>query len=143
LQIPHFGTQWNAALYDESCLIIVPKSHNRVRTAQERQITLESPLGEMPGQLVVHLKAGQAVFYNNNILHRAVYFKDNKRATLHASMGTIIGGSHRAQNILQHGLNWMREERFQNTLPERLRPIYDNLVRLTNKETEVTYTHKD
>ncbi|KAJ3071212.1 hypothetical protein HDU98_005658 [Podochytrium sp. JEL0797] len=134
LTIPHYGTQWNCALYDDACLYIIPKSHNRVRTEEERRINIEDPLClEMPGQMCVELKAGQTVFYNNNIMHRAVYDKSKKRATLHGCMGTVNGGSHRARNILQHGVAWMREERFKETLPERLYPMYDNLIRLANQ----------
>ncbi|RUS35264.1 hypothetical protein BC938DRAFT_473429 [Jimgerdemannia flammicorona] len=135
LKIPHYGTQWNTALYDESCLLVVPRSHNRVRTAEERRITEHDPLSQqMPGQLRVHLCAGQTVFYNNNILHRAAYSKDSKRATLHACIGTTTGGHHRAENIFQHGLEWMREEKFRRTLPESMFGPYDNLIRLADQE---------
>ncbi|RUP50122.1 hypothetical protein BC936DRAFT_140246 [Jimgerdemannia flammicorona] len=135
LKIPHYGTQWNTALYDETCLLVVPRSHNRVRTAEERRITEHDPLSQqMPGQLRVHLCAGQTVFYNNNILHRAAYSKDSKRATLHACIGTTTGGHHRAENIFQHGLEWMREEKFRRTLPESMFGPYDNLIRLADQE---------
>jgi hypothetical protein len=130
LKIPHYGTQWNAALYNDDCLIIVPHSHNRIRTQEERTISQNDCMGHMPNEFIVKLKPGQAVFYNNNILHRAIYYKDQKRSTLHACMGTTIGGCHRAQNILQHGLEWMRESGFVGTLPDRLVPLYNNLIRL-------------
>lgn len=65
LKIPNFGTQWNTALVDDECLEVVPGSHSRVRTEAERR-------GEIQGIKVV-LKAGDTVFYDHNILHRAVY----------------------------------------------------------------------
>ncbi|KAI9344269.1 hypothetical protein BDR26DRAFT_857507 [Obelidium mucronatum] len=134
LAIPHYGTQWNTALYDDACLYIIPKSHNRIRTPEERDININDPLCmNMPGAIAVELKAGQTVFYNNNIMHRAVYDKSKKRATLHGCMGTVLGGPHRARNILQHGVAWMREERFKHTLPPRLYPLYDNLISLANQ----------
>ncbi|KAI9344268.1 hypothetical protein BDR26DRAFT_917266 [Obelidium mucronatum] len=134
LSIPHYGTQWNTALYDDACLYIIPKSHNRIRTPEERNININDPLCmNMPGAIAVELKAGQTVFYNNNIMHRAVYDKSKKRATLHGCMGTVLGGPHRARNILQHGVAWMREERFKQTLPPRLYPLYDNLISLANQ----------
>ncbi|KAL1923842.1 uncharacterized protein VTP21DRAFT_8822 [Calcarisporiella thermophila] len=141
LKIPHYGCQWNTALYDDPSLIVVPRSHNRIRTPEERRVTLEDPNGPMPGQINVELKAGQTVFYNNNILHRAVYSKDRKRATLHGCMGCVSGGSHRAQNILQHGLAWMRSEEFRNSLPERMHEKLDNLIRLADQHTDVGYSH--
>lgn len=71
------------------------------------------------------------MFYNSNILHCATYDPKVKRATLHACIGEISGGSTRARNILQHGLSWMKEERFKNTLREgRARDMLDRLVRM-------------
>ncbi|KAH8109091.1 hypothetical protein DFH11DRAFT_1861801 [Phellopilus nigrolimitatus] len=140
----HHGIQWNTALYKDSCLYIVPGSHNVPRTPEQRALseTLEAPKDplDMPGVLQVTLKrkktaltsllvlfpppsfnvssiAGQTVFYNNNILHCATYSSRTQRATLHASIGDARGGSVRARNILQHGLRWMREARFQESLP--------------------------
>lgn len=143
LKIPHYGTQWNTALYDESCLFVVPGSHNRIRTAEERRITEHDALSQaMPDAIRVELKAGQTVFYNNNILHRAMYSKDSKRATLHACIGTTVGGHHRAENIFQHGLEWMREERFRKTLPESMLGPYNNLIRLADQEkAKIVATH--
>ncbi|KAI5803839.1 phytanoyl-CoA dioxygenase [Geopyxis carbonaria] len=100
------STQWNTALYSDACLRVVPGSHRRVRTPAERAVTLEG--GEMPGEVAVHLKAGETVFYDNNILHRGVYGTAPERATLHASMG--VGGRMgevRRREVLQHGLEWV------------------------------------
>jgi hypothetical protein len=65
LAIKHYGIQWNAALYDDDCLSAIPRSHTRIRSEQERQANLEN--GDMPGKEVLRLKAGEVVFYNNNI----------------------------------------------------------------------------
>ncbi|KAI8146148.1 hypothetical protein BJV82DRAFT_510318 [Fennellomyces sp. T-0311] len=136
LTIPHYGTQWNTALYDDECLFVVPQSHRRVRTPEERSITINDPKShKMPGQLQVHLKPGQTVFYDNNILHRAAYFCSSKRATLHASMGTIDGGHHRAATIFQHGLDWMDTDAFRQQLPESLRTPYANVCAMAARTT--------
>ena len=63
--------QYNIALFDDASLIVVPGSHRRVRTQAERDADPYEP--NMPGQLVVELKSGDAVFYNSNILHRGTY----------------------------------------------------------------------
>ena len=112
LKINHFGCQWNTALYEDDCLIVIPGSHHRPRTAEERKMIDENLNCVLPDQLVVNLKPGQTVFYNNNILHRGVYPLDTekKRRTLHACIGLTIGGAKRADNILQHGLEWMKNE---------------------------------
>ncbi|KAI1153752.1 phytanoyl-dioxygenase family protein [Nemania diffusa] len=98
----YWNTQWNLALYPDASLIVVPGSHARVRTAAERAAAPREP--DMPGQLVVHLDAGDAVFYDNNILHRGVYRADRERASLHGSVGRVGGGRVRATNVLQHGV---------------------------------------
>lgn len=69
LKIEHYGIQWNAALYDDDCLSAVPASHKRVRTPEEREANISG--GPMPGGIPVALKAGETVFYNNNIRESA------------------------------------------------------------------------
>lgn len=131
------------ALYDDACLFVVPNSHRRVRTPEEREVTIHDPKSaHMPGQLKVELKAGQTVFYDNNILHRASYVSSQKRATLHASMGTIEGGHHRASCILQHGLDWMQTDDFKNALVDSLRLPYDNLMRMA-QQAGISQLHAD
>jgi hypothetical protein len=49
LRKPCFATQWNAALYDDECLLVVPGSHNRPRTAEEKRVNLDGDgRGSMP-----------------------------------------------------------------------------------------------
>jgi len=74
--------------------------------------------------------AGETVFYNNNILHCASYSPNRPRATLHACIGDTRGGTTRARNILQHGLEWMKEEEFRETLNSEGRQMLERLVRM-------------
>lgn len=116
------GTQFNLALCEDSCLIVVPGSHKRARTEQERQVT-QAPgrNGFIPGQLIVELNPGDCVFYNNNILHRATYNSKVKRITLHGSYGHGTNGKSRSQNVLQHGVaEWL----------PRFKPSDSNLIQL-------------
>lgn len=85
----HNSCQINLPLYEEDALWIVPGSHNRVNTPAENAIFGGSkhyspPSSEMPGAMPVRLKAGQAVFYNNNLIHRG-YTAEVKvpRRTIH------------------------------------------------------------
>jgi hypothetical protein len=49
LSKPCFATQWNAALFDDDCLLVVPGSHRRARTPDERRVNLEADgRGTMP-----------------------------------------------------------------------------------------------
>jgi len=134
LSIWHHGIQWNTALYKDSCLYVVPGSHKVARTAEQRahSSTLEAPKNpmDMPGAIRVILQPGESVFYNNNILHCATYDPHERRATLHACMGDTRGGATRARMILQHGLLWMKEERFRNTLNDRGKAMLSRLIEL-------------
>lgn len=68
--------QYNIALTPDDSLVVVPGSHRRVRTDEERSA---DPYAEhLTGQITVKLKPGDAIFYDSNILHRGVY-KAKKR----------------------------------------------------------------
>lgn len=68
------------------------------------------------------------MFYNNNILHCGAYSQARKRATLHASMGDTRGGSARARNVLQHGLEWMQSDEFRETLDSKGKEMLERLI---------------
>ncbi|QIW98505.1 hypothetical protein AMS68_004023 [Peltaster fructicola] len=102
LEEPILHAQWNLALFDDASLVVVPGSHRRARTDMER--SADPYEDDMPGQKIVQLKAGDLMFYNNNILHRGVYDSRVERMTLHGSMGMRAADPDRARNILQHGI---------------------------------------
>ena len=85
----HNSVQINLPLVEEEALWVVPRSHNRPNTPQEDTAFKGSkhyaPTNAiMPGGKIVSLKAGQAVFYNNNLIHKG-YSLNSKlpRRTLH------------------------------------------------------------
>ena len=85
----HNSVQINLPLVQEDALEIVPGSHNRPNNELENQAfngtKHYAPLdADMPGALKVSLKAGEAVFYNNNLIHRG-YSNNTQvpRRTLH------------------------------------------------------------
>ncbi|KAJ7467110.1 hypothetical protein FB451DRAFT_405897 [Mycena latifolia] len=140
---PH-GIQWNTALHADSCLFVVPGSHKVPRTPEQRlhskgQDPPTDPL-DMPGAIQVALQPGDSVFYNSNILHCASYDAQAPRATLHASMGNVRGGSVRARNVLQHGLSWMKELRFCDGLDPRGKVMLGRLLELYNATGDVGYS---
>ena len=55
-------------------------------------------------------------------------------------MGSVQGGSSRARNILQHGLNWMTEDRFKDTLNERGKRMLERLIKMKEGAGEVGYS---
>ncbi len=124
LQALQFSVQWNTALYDESSLVIVPGSHVRAKTPRERAIVTGEPQADMPGQLVVELRAGQGVYYDANLLHRGVYPHATCRQTIHCCMGHIAGA--RQRTYIYDALPWMDDEAVAAGLPARLQPLHAN-----------------
>jgi len=139
-----YGIQWNTALYEDSCLFVVPGSHKVLRSPEQRlhSCTPNAPVDplDMPGAIQVSLKPGESVFYNSNILHCASYDASAPRATLHATIGNVAGGSVRARNILQHGLSWMKEPQFKESLDQRGTAMLDRLMKLYNSVGDVGYS---
>jgi len=140
LNRPAWHAQWNLALYDDQSLIVVPGSHARARTDVERNAGEFEP--KLPGQLAVHLNPGDAVFYNNNILHRGVYKSNVERMTLHGSVGHVNGSKARARNVLQHGSGkWVDKIDFEGlanrTRAEKMRA---RLLELGRENPEVGYS---
>lgn len=55
-------------------------------------------------------------------------------------MGSARGGSTRARNILQHGLDWMTTADFRNTLDERGKAMLDRLIKMKEGAGKVGYS---
>ena len=98
-----------------------------VQVVLQRSHPLTALASSCPDTLIYH-PAGESVFYNSNILHCATYDSKAPRATLHATMGDTRGGNSRARNILQHGLNWMKEDTFRDGLDTRGRAMLERLI---------------
>ena len=99
--------QYNIALFPDSSLIVIPGSHRRIRTESERHADPYD--SHLPGQMVVDLQPGDAVFYDSNILHRGMYEgidagRELGRMTLHGSVGLAGEEKGRARQVLQHGV---------------------------------------
>ncbi|KAH9885497.1 hypothetical protein F4778DRAFT_504360 [Xylariomycetidae sp. FL2044] len=108
----YWHTQYNIALHDaDTSLVVIPGSHARARTEAERD-PKNAFADTLPGMRTVRLDAGDAVFYDNNIVHRGVYKGrvsssgggERERLSLHGSVGHVGGGGSRARNVLQHGV---------------------------------------
>jgi hypothetical protein len=142
LKEPAWHAQWNLALYDDDSLIAVPGSHVRARTERERTA---GPHEEgLPGEMRVKMKAGDVVFYNNNILHRGKYDIAKERMTLHGSMGHVGGSRLRARNVLQHGVGeWVEDVDFsglEGNQRERAEGMRRRLVKMGTESGPVGYS---
>lgn len=127
MRAPSWHAQWNLALCGDESLVVVPGSHARARTEVERGA---GPFeASLPGMEVVRLGAGDAVFYDSNILHRGVYDAGKERATLHGSVGHVRGSKIRARNVLQHGVGEWVEKCDFSFLEERERERAEGMRR--------------
>lgn len=141
---PGFHAQYNFSLFEDDSLVLVPGSHKRARTDEERNA---DPFQKViPNQLIVKLEAGDIAFYNNNILHRGVYDKTKERMTLHGSVGHADGSNHRARNVLQHGVGkWIDKcdlSRLGESDKKRAEEMRARLVKMGNETGEVGYSLK-
>lgn len=146
LSRPAWHAQWNLALYDGDSLIVVPKSHIRAQSDEER--TMNPYECNLPGRKTVQLKAGDAVFYNNNILHRAIYDSKIPRMTLHGSIGQVAGEGLRARNVLQHGLGpWVQRCDFSSldkeTIRNRAEAMKKRLLEMGGAYEDLGYSQND
>jgi ectoine hydroxylase-related dioxygenase (phytanoyl-CoA dioxygenase family) len=137
--------QWNLALYNDRSLVVVPKSHKRARTEEERNAhPYEKTITDM---LFVEMQPGDVVFYDNNILHRGVYSKDVERMTLHGSVGHVKGKGDRARNVLQHGIgSWIAEADFSGLNDKtrtRAEGMRKRLFEIGQSSGEVVYSQPD
>ncbi|VEU21855.1 DEKNAAC102853 [Brettanomyces naardenensis] len=119
------GAQFNLALKEDVNLIVIPDSHVRPRTSEEREKLKFEPI---TNQLVVHLEPGDCAFYNPNILHRATYSTKRERVTIHGSYGNFSIGKNRARLVLQHGVaDWL----------DQLEPINEEMRVLSDRLKEI------
>jgi hypothetical protein len=141
LHKPGWHAQWNLALFDDASLVLIPESHTRARTDEERNADPFEK--QLPGQITVQLKAGEVAFYNNNIIHRGVYDCTKERMTLHGSIGTKQAGTQRARNVLQHGVGeWAEKwdlEGETGEWVERARRMRERLVQLGKESGDVGF----
>ena len=76
----HNNVQINVALNEDECLWVIPQSHRRGFTEQEQAFfdgsKKMSPIDtdNLLNGVNVKLQPGQAVFYNNNLIHRGYCF---------------------------------------------------------------------
>ena len=140
--------QYNLALCPDASLIVVPGSHRRARTDVERSAAPYERV--LPGQLVVKLRPGDAVFYDSNILHRGVYKAkreggEESRLTLHGSVGLNAQAAGveaaeekkkvRATAVLQHGVSaWVHRDEAAFGLGRRPEKMRANLIAMGTGE---------
>ena len=121
-------TQWNAPLYDDDVLWIVPGSHRRPNTQEENDSLVEDNKKQLPTGMPVELKAGDAVVYTHYLLHTGSNYTTKLRRTLH-------GGHERMTEPVTYEFTeflspWAREV-FERSVrkAEQLRDVSESTLR--------------
>ncbi len=125
------SVQWNGALYEETCLRIVPGTHRRNITDAERDVLLNRNMDAMPGELHVRLRAGETVYYNAMLLHRGVYPTETRRETMHANL--VAMQSDDTYRMHYEAVKFMAEPSFRANLPAPLLPFLDNWLKFSEQ----------
>ena len=123
LNRPMSGLKWHLALVDDACLMVVPGSHKRYRTAHERECLLDTRHEDIPGQKAIELKAGQTAFWSGNLIHRGIMKKDVERLTLAGSWRQHLETD--SPQETNPRLKWMLAENVRDFLPETMKIYYD------------------
>ena len=122
LRKPLTSWRWHLATVDDDALQLVPGTHRRYRTAEERRCLLETRDGDIPGQLSIPLKAGQTVFWSGNTIHRGLNRKDTERLTVSAGWSVHQEGE---PQPVDERLRWRLRDDVRANLPAPLLPYYD------------------
>ena len=110
--------QWNIPLYDDNVLMIVPGSHRRPNTEAEDRQLRDDRYADLPGAMVVELKAGDAAVYVNHILHSGSNYSTKQRRTIHLGYQSYGG------ELLRYCHLWW-EVGFAKHLPTAIRQPFE------------------
>jgi len=114
--------QYNAALNDDACFLVVPGSHRRPLNEAEWHAVREDRTAELPGQVVAELGPGDVVFMDAHALHRGRCSAAGDRLTLHYSARAawlpVTPWGHEGH------FDWITSDRFIDQLSPATRPYY-------------------
>ncbi len=123
LNRPKNGLKWHLALVDDSRLQLVPGSHARYRTDEERECLVNGSKADISAQKVIHLKAGQTIFWDGNTVHRGIYHVEPERMTLAANWRKHTEGEEPAET--DERVKWLLADSVRDFLPKKMHIHYD------------------
>ena len=123
LRQPREECRWEIALVDDVALRVVPGSHYRHRTRLETEAIMNNRDVELPGQVIVELKAGHTFFWNGKIIHASQARKDRERLTLTGAYWKYTPDE-KPQKV-NGKIRWMLEDHVRDYLPPEMHLYYD------------------
>jgi hypothetical protein len=115
--------RWSHALADEANLRLIPGSHRRWATPEEQHALDNHLTADLPDQRIIEVKAGQTVFYDERIIHRALTRKEHTRFSLFGTWARYSADEPRANPIPE--MRWMLRDGIRDTFPPFLQKYYD------------------
>ncbi len=115
--------RWSTALVDDSNLRVVPGSHLRWGSDEENRTMDNHLTADLPGMQVVSLKAGQTVFYDERIIHKALTRKEKLRLSLFGTWARYTPQEPKRSPIPE--MRWMLRPGARDTFPSFLHEYYD------------------
>ena len=117
--------QFNAALNEDRCFLVVPGSHRRPLTQDEWHAVREEKTAELPNQVVAELDPGDILYMDAHALHRGRSALGEDRLTLHYSCQAQWVDL-RPWGDPDH-FDWITSDTFLDQLAPSTRPIYERL----------------
>jgi hypothetical protein len=117
--------QYNAALNEDDCFIVVPGSHRRALTPEEWDAIHHEPTRDLPGQVVAALDPGDVLFMEAHALHRGRSDVNRDRLTFHYS-AQAQWVPLQAWGDKEH-FAWIVSDEFINQLSPSTQPYYQRL----------------
>lgn len=116
--------KWHMALVDDACLWLVPGSHRRYRTAQEREALINERFMDLPDAQQIVLQRGQTVFWNGNTIHRGMMAAGTPERL--AMMGALA--KHQDDDPMEEvevRYRWRLADNIRDGLPAKTQLYYD------------------
>jgi hypothetical protein len=117
--------QFNAALNDDDCFLVIPGSHRRPLTPVEWEALRSDKTAELPGQVVAALHPGDVLYMDAHTLHRGRSAVEGDRLTLHYS-AQADWVPLEPWGDPEH-FRWITSDEFINQLHPLARPLYQRL----------------
>jgi hypothetical protein len=128
--------RWTTALLDEANLSLVPGSHRRWGTDAENAVMSSQGSDELAGQRLIQLAAGQTVFYDEKIIHRAHTRQQRERSALFGTWARYRPDEPHAKPIPE--MQWMLRDGIRDTFGPSLRPYYDRWREIYQSEAPLS-----
>ncbi|MFI9382468.1 phytanoyl-CoA dioxygenase family protein [Kutzneria sp. NPDC052558] len=115
--------QFNVCLTDDDCFRVVPGSHRRPLTDQERAAVDANGTGPLPGEISVRCRPGDVLFMNHHALHRGTGRAGTPRRTLHVNVQAADEptGGHTSWR-------YMREPGYLDRMTPVVRELMENTI---------------